>query len=151
MIREILFIVIAGGTLAAIVTGLFNYSISKRKILFESRLRAYTGLTSGIANNFLDRNNILMITHPERRMVLNNIFSEAILLSNKKLIILIEEYKKKLLEIYKSFDDGFDKEKGVWKKYPDENKYKELDPIVDKIHDLMRRDLNIKSQDFKLN
>jgi len=81
-----------GGILGAVIISFFDNAIMSKKMLFEARVKAYAGVTSGLYLNF----NVRDLSTPdefyrERERVVNAL-SEPLLLSSPKLNNHLNDY-----------------------------------------------------------
>ena len=128
-----------GGILGVIIKSIVDLKISKGQLLFESRKKAYAGLSGRLFNHFLEPD---VTCFKEEALVwakINQILSEAFLLGSNKLVELIGEYKLKVNEYHKLLDKKNDEER--LKKL-----HRELTILAGSIFDQMRKDLSISSK-----
>ncbi len=83
-----------GGAVGVFLKSFFDKKLSDKKMLFEARIKAYSGITGRIYNNFLEPD---ITTFQKKEELIwakfNQLLSEAILLSSPKLSEMFNEYK----------------------------------------------------------
>lgn len=128
-----------GGILGIIIKSIVDFKISKRKLLFEARTKAYAGITGRIFNLFLEPDITVLKDEALIFAKINALLSEVFLLGSKKLVDLIGDYKVKINEFHKKLTD---KEEGN----EIDKLHKQLVDLTGKIFDQMRKDSFITSK-----
>jgi len=123
-----------GSILGVIFKSYFDHKITNRKMLFEARIKAYTGLTARVFNLFQEID-IQSLPDPIKWTEINKILSEAQLLSTHELAQLIGEYKVEVFDFHLALGNKDDKKS--------EKLHKEVTVLAGKIHDRMRKDMHI--------
>ena len=130
-----------GGILGIIIKFYFDSKVSQKKLLFEARSKAYSGLMGRMLNHFCEPD-LSTLPEPIREARINHLLSEVFLLGSKKLVELMGEYQIALFKFHRDLHE-------VDKKKKDETKATELHADLIKlslvISELMRKDLNIKT------
>lgn len=124
-----------GGLIGILVKSFLDRKISDKRMLFEARLEAYSGITGRIHNNFLEPD-ITSLQEPLRWVKFNQLLSEAILLSGPKLSKMFNDYEVVLYEFHCALN-----------KKPDEIQEKLHAQVVDfaeRIINEMRKELYVK-------
>jgi hypothetical protein len=113
----------------------------KRRLLFEARIKAFSGITARLANLFLEPD--MTGLQPEVFFVkLNHLLSETMLLGSDQLNRLIMEYRDHLMKFHEELDKT-NKDKA----YSDKDAsllHKKLIGLVGQILNQMRADLSVE-------
>ena len=133
-----------GGFIGIFAKYYLDKQANHQKLLFEIRVRTYSGLMGRMFNLFneLDLNNL-----PEAVRVskINNILSEVYLVGSNELVELIGQFKPKLFDFHNELDKWV-KNKDAHNEDKGKELHKELMLMIGKIHEQMRKDLFIKSK-----
>lgn len=129
-----------GSMLTNFINSLYIGKAEKRKLLFETRTKSYGQLIWKIRSLLLP--DLLEIESHMRRHEFNMIFSEAFLLSSKKLHIALKDYSEIINDFYDELQKIQDKTKNI-----ENNEIKIIRSHLSKksieIIELMRKDLYI--------
>lgn len=124
-----------GSVIGVFATSYFNQRTSDKKMLFEARIRAYSGITGRIFNLFLEPDVTVLKEDALVWAKLNQLLSEALLMASHDLSELLGEYKVTVMKFHVA----------LGKK--DENEsvrlHKVLVELTGKIHVQMRKDLHV--------
>lgn len=130
-----------GSLLGICIKAIFDSRQETKKLLFEARVKAFTGITARLTNLFLEPD---MSQLPEEIFFvkLNHILSETMLIGSNKLNQLLVEYRQNLMNFHKELDLGKKD-----KKHSDHaagELHKKLVLLVSKILNQMRKDLFVE-------
>jgi len=127
-----------GGFLGVLVKSFFDHKLSDKKMLFDARVKAYSGITGRVFNLFLEPDITSLKEDALIFAKLNQLLSEAMLMASHELVEMLGDFKVKVFEFHKALsvkDDLKSKEL-----------HKQLLELVGKIHVQMRKDLHVDSQ-----
>lgn len=119
-----------------VITSYFDSKISKRRMIFEARTKAYAGITGRLFNLFLEPDIVGLKEEALIWAKLNALLSDVFLLGSNELVDLVQEYKTKVFEFHKSL-------RGQSNTPETEMLHKELVALSGLIFNQMRRDLSI--------
>jgi len=123
-----------GSVITIIIKAVFDRKTQERKMLFETRTKAYVGITGRLFNLFQDPD-IHQLADPLKYPKLNQIFSEVLLLGSHNLVKLVTEYKEIVVKFYEALSlHDADELKRL---------HSELVKLTALLHTQMRKDLGI--------
>jgi len=126
-----------GGLIGVLLKSFFDYRLNNRKMLFEARVKAYSGVTGRVFNLFLEPD----ITRLPDELVwakLNALLSETMLMASHDLADYVGDFKVKVFEFHVALGKKDDKKS--------EELHKEVSTLVKKIYDQMRKDLHVDNK-----
>ncbi len=123
-----------GGLIGVFLQSYFEKSLSDKRMLFEARLKAYTGITGRIFNLFLEPDITVLKEDALIFAKLNQLFSETQLMASHQLADPLGIYKTKVFEFHVALSKKNEVVLG--------SIHKELVQLAGKIHDQMRKDLH---------
>jgi len=91
-----------GSLIGIFIKSFFDRKLNDKKMLFEARIKAYSGITGRICNNFLEPD-ITKLHKVNEALVwakFNQILSEANLLSSSKLSKMLDDYMVVLYDFH---------------------------------------------------
>lgn len=124
-----------GGILGIIIKSFFEKKLSDKKMMFEARIKAYSGITGRIFNLFLEPDITILKEDALIWARLNQLLSEAMLMASHDLSELLGEYKDTVFNFHKVLLSKNEAEK--------EKIHRHLVELTGKIHVQMRRDLHV--------
>lgn len=126
-----------GGLIGVLLKSFFDYRVSSRRMLFEARTKAYTGITGRLFNLFQEPD-IQSLPDPVKFVKINALLSEIMLMGSHKLVELLGEYKVKVYEFHLALGKKDDEKS--------DKLHKELVESVGKIYVQMRKDMHVDSK-----
>lgn len=125
-----------GSFIGVISKMIFDKKLSDKKMLFEARIKAYSGITGRVFNLFLEPDITVLKEDALIWAKLNQLLSEAMLMSGHILCELLGEYKVKVFEFHCAMSQ---------KKSDEEIKknHSDLVLLAGKIHVQMRKELHV--------
>lgn len=124
-----------GSLIGILIKSFLDRKISDKRMLFEARIKAYSGITGRLFNLFLEPDITILKEDALIWAKLNQILSESLLMSSHELSSLLGEYKVKVFEFHKALSNKDDQKS--------DKLHKELVKLVGKIHIQMRRDVHV--------
>lgn len=124
-----------GGLIGVLAQSFLNQRLSDKKMLFDARVKAYSGITGRVFNLFLEPDITVFKEDALIFAKLNQLLSEAMLMASHDLVELLGEYKNMVFEFHKALSAKND-EKG-------RELHKQLLVLASKIHTQMRKDLHV--------
>ena len=121
-----------GSLLGIFINNILGARTEKRKMLFDARIKAYSGITGRMFNLFLEPD----ITSLPNELVfarLNQLLSETLLTASYELAQLIGEYKPKVFQFHVALSEKNNEKSSAL--------HKELVVLAGKIHNQMRKDI----------
>jgi len=112
--------------------------VSDKKMLFDARIKAYSGITGRVFNLFLEPDIVSLKESSLVKAKLNQLFSEAQLMASHDLSGILGEYKVRVHEFY----DALDKKDNI----KIDSLHKHLVELAGKIHVQMRKDLHVDNR-----
>jgi hypothetical protein len=128
-----------GSVIGVLVKIISDRELSDKKMLFEARIKAYSGITGRVFNLFLEPDITVLKENALIWAKLNQLLSGAMLMSSHNLSELLGEYKVKVFEFHCALTDKRDDES--LKKIN-----KDLIQLAGKIHIQMRKDLYVDNK-----
>lgn len=126
-----------GGLIGIVLKSFFDYRMANRRMLFEARVKAYTGITGRVFNLFQELD-IQRLPDEVKFTKLNELLSGVMLMASHELAEHIGQFKTKVYEFHIALGKENDSEAGEF--------HKELVALVGKIHDQMRKDLHVDNK-----
>jgi len=126
-----------GGLVAIFLKSYFDHKLNNRKMLFEARVKAYSGITGRIFNLFQELD-IQKLPDPVKWTRLNELLSETMLMASHDLAEYIGKFKVKVFEFHVALGKKDNK--------TSEKIHKKLVKLTGKIHDQMRKDLHVDNK-----
>ena len=126
-----------GGLIGVFLKSFFDYKLNNRKMLFEARVKAYSGITGRIFNLFQELD-MQSVPDEVKFTKLNQLLSEIMLMASHELAEHLGEYKVKVHQFHVAIGEK-DDEKA-------KKLHKELVNLTGKIHDQMRKDLHVDNK-----
>ncbi|MBU2103598.1 hypothetical protein KKD95_01135 [Patescibacteria group bacterium] len=127
-----------GSVIGVFAKSYFDQRAGDKKMLFEARVKAYSGITGRLFNLFLEPD-ITALKHNELIWAkLNQLLSEALLMASHNLSELLGEYKVTVHKFHIALDKKDESESAEL--------HKKLVELTGKIHVQMRKDLHIDSK-----
>ena len=124
-----------GGLLGVILQSYFNQRLNDKRMLFDARVKAYSGLTGRIFNLFLEPDVTSLKEDALIFAKINQLFSEAMLMASHDLSEKLGEYKPKVYEFHIALDKkDEERQKGL---------HGQLIKLAGNIYDLMRKYLHV--------
>lgn len=124
-----------GSFLGVLAKSLFDQKLSDKKMLFDARVKAYSGITGRVFNLFLEPDITVFKEDALIFAKLNQLLSESMLMASHDLVELLGDFKIKVFEFHKALSMKDDL-KG-------EELHKQLLELAGKIHVQMRKDLHV--------
>jgi hypothetical protein len=124
-----------------VITSYFDSKISKRRMIFEARTKAYAGITGRLFNLFLEPDIVGLKEEALIWAKLNALLADVFLLGSNELVDLVQGYKTKVFEFHKML-------KGQSNTPETEMLQKELVALSGLIFNQMRRDLSVFNKSF---
>lgn len=124
-----------GSFVGILIQSFLTRKLSDKKMLFDARIKAYSGITGRLFNFFLEPD---ITSLPDDALIfakLNQLLSETMLMAGHDLAELVGSHKVKCFEFHVAMGKKDDKLAGIL--------HKELTVLVGKIHDQMRKDLHV--------
>ncbi len=125
-----------GSIFGILVQMISNRQLSDKKMLFDARIKAYSGITGRVFNLFLEPDIVMLKEDALIWAKLNQLLSEAMLMASHDLAELLGEYKVKVFEFHQLLEKKTDEDKTT-------KTHKELVALAGKIHIQMRKDLHV--------
>jgi len=127
-----------GGLIGVFLKSFFDHRLSNRKMLFEARIKAYSGITGRVFNLFLEPDITALRDDALIFAKLNQLLSEAMLMASHDLAEKLGEYKTKIFEFYIALSKKDDEKQ--------KKLHKELVKLAGEIHNQMRKDLHVDNK-----
>ena len=127
-----------GGLIGVFLKSFFDHRLSNRKMLFEARIKAYSGITGRVFNLFLEPDITALKEDALIFAKLNQLLSEAMLMASHDLAEKLGEYKTKIFEFHVALSKKDDEKQ--------KKLHKELVKLAGEIHDQMRKDLHVDNK-----
>lgn len=124
-----------GSLIGVLLKSFFDYKLTNRKMLFEARIKAYSGITGRVFNLFLESDITSLRDEALIFAKLNQLLSEAMLMASHDLSEKLGEYKTKIFKFHLALSKKDDEKQ--------KELHKELVKLAGEIHDLMRKDLHV--------
>jgi len=125
-----------GSLLGVFLKSFFDQRMGYKKMLFESRMKAYSGLTGRFVNHFLEPDITGLKEDALIWAKLGQLLSDADLLGSSDLVELLGEYKITVYNFHISLSN---------KSGEDKELHEKLTTLVGQIHTQMRKDLFLSS------
>ncbi len=127
-----------GSMIGILVKSYLDQKSSDKRMLFDARVKAYSGITGRIFNHFLEPDIVSLKEDALIWAKLNQLLSEAMLMASHNLSELLGEYKVVVHQFHKALDERNEEDS--------RRLHKKLLELAGKIHVQMRRDLYVDNQ-----
>ena len=127
-----------GSLIGILVKSFMDRKLSDKKMLFEARIKAYSGITGRVFNLFLEPDITALREDALIFAKLNQLFSEAMLMDSHTLSEKLGEYKTKVFEFHIALGKKDDEQQ--------KKLHKELIKLAGEIHIQMRKDLHVDNE-----
>lgn len=125
-----------GGIIGILVKTFLDTRLSDKRMLFDARIKAYSGITGRVFNLFLEPDIAVLKEDALIWTKLNQLLSEAMLMASHDLAELLGEYKIKVFEFHCALLSKANDKKT-------DQIHKELVQLSGRIHVQMRKDLHV--------
>lgn len=132
------------GTLIGIlIKSYLDRNLSEKKMLFEARIRAYSGITGRVFNLFLEPDITVLKEDVLIFAKLNQLLSESMLMASHELAQFLGDYKTTVYNFHVSLASKDEKQQEIL--------HKQLVDLAGKIHLEMRKELFIDDKSIYSN
>ena len=131
-----------GSILGVVIKSVVDYRLNEKKMIFDARVKAYSGITGRIFNLFLEPDITRLKDDALIFAKINSILSEACLLGGEKLTNSLGNFKQKVHEFHILLDKKDDEKAKVL--------HSELVVMTNEIFIEMRKDLFLSHNDIEV-
>lgn len=127
-----------GSLIGILVKSFFDRKLNDKRMLFDARIKAYSGITGRIFNFFLEPDITILKEDALIFAKLNQLFSETMLMASHDLSEKLGEYKPKVYEFHIALRQRDNKRQ--------KKLHRELVKLAGEIHVQMRKDLHVDNK-----